>query len=193
MKPVCGDLARRGIAAWNVEYRRMGRGQGGGFPATFDDVAAAIDHLAHVAHGRVDLGNVALLGHSAGGQLALWAASRQDGGVPVRLVVAQAPVTDMRTAEVARELLGGGPEQVPDRYAAVNPMQLIPPGMPVRIVHGADDATIPLFRSRRYVDASRAAGGDVELVEPVPGNHRVHIDPRSAAWAAAAEFLMAGT
>lgn len=192
MKPVCADLARRGIAAWNIEYRRMGRGQGGGFPQTFDDVAAAISHLAPAADGRVDLGNVALLGHSAGGQLALWAASRANGGVPIRRVVAQAPVCDMRAAEIAQVVLGGSPDQVPERFAAVDPMQHIPLPMPVRIVHGADDTTIPLFRSRRYAEASRAAGGNVELVEPVPGPHRVHVDPRSAAWAAAAEFLVAG-
>ena len=66
MKAACADLARRGVAAWNVEYRRIGRGQGGGWPATFDDVAAAIDHLAVLEDPRLDLSSVTALGHSAG-------------------------------------------------------------------------------------------------------------------------------
>ncbi|MDP2711345.1 MAG: alpha/beta hydrolase, partial [Solirubrobacteraceae bacterium] len=75
MRPLCLDLARRGWAAWNVEYRRLGR-DGGGWPQTFDDVAAAIDHLDELRAGPVDLDRVTLLGHSAGGQLALWAGGR---------------------------------------------------------------------------------------------------------------------
>src|SRR5215208_2533393 len=118
MKPVCADLARRGVAAWNVEYRRIGRGQGGGWPATFDDVAAAIDHLPDAAAGRVELDDLALVGHSAGGQLALWAASRRDSRVPIRRVAAQAAVCDLASAEAAYELMGGSPAQVPKRYDA---------------------------------------------------------------------------
>src|SRR3954447_2013494 len=76
MKPVCADLARRGVAAWNIEYRRIDRGQGGGRAAALDDAAAAIDHRPEVARGRLDLDAVGLVGRSAGGQLALWAASR---------------------------------------------------------------------------------------------------------------------
>lgn len=75
MRGLAGPLVRAGHAVWNVEYRRMGGGQGGGWPATFLDVAAAVDHLAAIP-APVDLGRVTLLGHSAGGQLALWAASR---------------------------------------------------------------------------------------------------------------------
>src|SRR3954454_21939443 len=99
MKGACADLARRGVAAWNVEYRRIGRGQGGGWPATFDDVGAAIDHLATLDDPRLDLSSgVGALGHSAGGQLALWAASRRDAVVPVRRVVAQAAVCNLAVA-----------------------------------------------------------------------------------------------
>src|SRR3954471_19634174 len=78
MRLVAADLVRRGYAVWNVGYRRMGRGEGGGWPATFDDVGAAVDLLAAVGDPRVDLADVVLVGHSAGGQLALWAASRAD-------------------------------------------------------------------------------------------------------------------
>jgi acetyl esterase/lipase len=191
MKAACADLTRRGLAAWNVEYRRIGRGQGGGWPATFDDVAAAIDHLAALDDSRLDLtGGVAAIGHSAGGQLALWAASRGDAKVPVRRVVAQAAVCNLTVAgEPAWELLGGTPQQVPERYDVADPMRLLPLGVPTLLVHGAEDATVPVRRSREYAAAARAAGDDVTLVEPVPGGHRIHPDPRSEAWRVAAEWV----
>jgi acetyl esterase/lipase len=189
MRSVARDLVARGRAVWNVDYRRMGGGQGGGWPQTFDDVAAAVDHLAGLADPRLDLGDVVLVGHSAGGQLALWAASRPDSKVAIGRVVAQAPVTQMAAAEAAHELLGGTPEQVPERFAAVNPIELIPPPVPVLVVHGADDATVPVFRSRDYARAARAAGGDVQIVEPSPGGHRTHVYASSAAWRAAADWI----
>src|SRR4051794_32041110 len=115
MRLDCADLARRGVAAWNVEYRRVGRGQGGGYPATFADVAAAIDHLATLDDARLSLeGGVTAIGHSAGGQLALWSASRGDAVVPVTRVVAQAAVCNVTAAgEAAWEFLGGSPDEVP--------------------------------------------------------------------------------
>jgi acetyl esterase/lipase len=191
MKPICADLVRRGMAAWNVEYRRIGRGQGGGWPATFEDVGGAIDHLAELGDPRLDLSAVTVVGHSAGGQLALWSASRQDPRVPIARVVAQAAVCNVAAAgQPAWEFLGGSPDEVPERYAAADPMQLVPLGVPTLLVHGADDETVPVARSRSYAAAASAAGDDVELIEPSPGGHRVHIDPRSAAWQAAAAWIV---
>jgi acetyl esterase/lipase len=190
MKALASDLARRGQAAWNIEYRRVGRGQGGGWPATFDDVSAAIDHLADLGPARLDLRAVAAVGHSAGGQLALWAAARSEARIPVRRVVAQAAVCDLAAAgERAHALMGGTPSEVPERYASADPMRLIPLGVPVLLVHGADDQTVPALRSRRYAEAARAAGDAAELFEPSPGGHRAHLDPRSQAWQAAAEWV----
>lgn len=190
MKAVAADLVRRGHAAWNIEYRRLGRGQGGGWPATFDDVAAAIDHLATLGDPRLDISSVSAIGHSAGGQLALWAAGRQRPAVAIRRVVAQSAVCDLTAAgEPAHALVGGAPDEVPERYAAADPMLRLPLGVPVLLVHGADDETVSLRRSRRYAAAARAAGDPVQIVEPSPGHHRVHIDPRSEAWRLAAEWV----
>ena len=193
MRGLAGDLARRGFAAWNVEYRRVGRHRGG-WPMTFEDVGDAIDLLADVGDGRLDLDSVDAVGHSAGGQLAIWAAAREDPRVEVRRVVVQSGVCDLAAAgEPACELLGGTPDEVPDRYAACDPMRLVPLGKPTLLVHGADDETVPLKRSRLYAEAARAAGDDAELVEPTPGHHRVHIDPRSGAWQTVVDWLSGGS
>jgi len=204
MRPVCRDLVRRGWAAWNVEYRRVGGGQDGGWPATFEDVAAAIDALAG-ADPRLDLGRVVLLGHSAGGHLALWAAGRPQlpAGAPgagprvlPQAVIAQAPVANLERARALVEpggavnaLLGGSPEEQPERYALANPVRQVPLGIPALLVHGPEDRTVSVGQSRDYAQAARSAGAAVELVEPPGATHRDHVDPRSTAWAAVTSRL----
>ena len=199
MRPLAGDLVARGWAAWNLEYRRLGRGGGGGWPATFDDVAAGIDALVQLADPRLDLTRVTGLGHSAGGQLALWAAARADlpAGAPgadpavsLTHVVALTPVASLPAAgQVAHALMGGTPEQVPDRYEQADPMRRIPLRIPVLIVHPVDDGVVPVRQAQRYAERAREAGGDVTLVEPEHGGHRGPIDPPSDAWAATARWL----
>lgn len=188
--PISTDLAARGFAVWNLEYRRLGNG--GGWPATFRDVAAGVAHLVKL---DVDLEKVVTIGHSAGGQLATWVAGRSTAdalgatsAVRVSGVVSQSGVLDLATAAriglgdgAATELLGGTPATVPERYAAVDPVQRLPLAAPVRCVHGRADTTVPLTQSEAYVDAARAAGGDAELVD-VPGDHFALIDPSTPAW-----------
>ncbi len=195
MRPVCRDLVRRGWAAWNVEYRRMGGGQGGGWPATFEDVAMAVDHLAQV-DSPLDLDRLVLLGHSAGGHLALWAAGVSDDAPRLRprAVVAQAPVANLERGTLKSPgglvyaLLGGTPAEVPARYEAANPYRQVPLSAPVLLVHGPGDTTVTVEQSRDYAAAASTAGGRVELVEPA-ASHRDHVDPRSAAWAAVTKRL----
>jgi acetyl esterase/lipase len=203
MRGLLSDLVRRGWATWNIEYRRLG--EGGGWPATFEDVAAAIDHLERLS-APIDLDSVSFLGHSAGGHLALWAASRghlppgAPGVDPVivpRRVIGQAAVCDLAEAfrlwhgGAARALMGGGPDDVPERYAAGDPVALLPIGMPTLLVHGVADATVSVELSRRYTDRARQAGGEVELIEieGQAGAHRAHVDPRGQAWTAVTRWL----
>jgi dipeptidyl aminopeptidase/acylaminoacyl peptidase len=189
------DLARRGWAAWNAEFRRVGEVSGGGHPQTFDDVAAAVDALATM-DAPLDLERVVAIGHSAGGTLALWAAGRTGAAVPLAGVVSQAGVTDLREADrrrlgngAAAELMGAGAEQAPERYAQASPMERLPLGVPHLLVHGDADDRVPLDLSVRYAEAARAAGDDVELVIRPGEDHFVHLDPGSGAWAAVVEWL----
>ncbi|MGH2839622.1 MAG: alpha/beta hydrolase family protein [Solirubrobacteraceae bacterium] len=196
-RPLCEDLARRGWAAWNVEYRRLGR-DGGGWPHTFDDVALAIDHLAALDDDRLDLERVTAVGHSAGGQLALWAGARPGfpAGAPgasprVKLhgALALGAVCDLRLAgNVANILVGGTPDEVPERWALADPMRQVPLDIPVGLVHAIGDETVPVKHSRAYAAAAQAAGADVTLIEPA-GGHQDPINPESAAWRAGANWL----
>jgi acetyl esterase/lipase len=200
MRPLCLDLVRRGYAALNVEYRRLGR-DGGGWPQTFDDVAAGIDLLASLGDEGLDLGRVTLVGHSAGGQLALWAAGRRElppgapGAVPrvsAARVLALAAVCDITFAgNVAVRLMGGLPSDVPERWAQANPMRRIPLDVPVALVHGRHDSTVKIERSREYARVADAVGCPVTLIE-TDGDHRALIDPTTASWRAAASWLEQG-
>jgi len=203
MRGLVADLVRRGWAAWNIEYRRLG--EGGGWPATFADVAAAIDHLRRL-DAPLDLDSVAVLGHSAGGHLALWAASRgrlPDGApgaqpeVVPRRAIAQAGVCDLaRASELWRGgavamLMGGSPKEVPERFAIGDPAALAPLPLPVLLVHGVADGTVSVELSRRYAQRAGERGGEVELIEieGPAGSHRAHIDPRGQAWTAVTRWL----
>ena len=112
--------------------------------------------------------------------------------VRARLVVSLAGVADLTDAYrrwhggIVGDLMGGSPEEVPERYAAGDPIRLLPLEIPALIVHGVEDETVSIELSRNYVEAARAAGGEVELVEieGLAGSRRAHLDPRGAAWAA---------
>jgi len=202
-RPLAADLAARGWAAVAVEYRRVGAG--GGWPTTLEDVAAALDALPDLPDvARLDLTDVTVVGHSAGGHLAAWAAGRgrlpagAPGAAPrvaVTAAVLQAGVLDLAAAVAADlgagatvEFLGGSPEQLPERYAAADPVRLLPTGAAVLCVHGDADTTVPPEQSERYAAAARAAGDQVETTV-VPGDHMVVIDPAGEAWRRTLDWL----
>ncbi len=203
-RPLAQDLAAAGWAAVAVEYRRVG--EGGGWPATLDDVAAAVDALPDLpAADRFDLSDLTVVGHSAGGHLAAWVAGRHllpagaPGAAPrVRVtgLVLQAGVLDLADADrdglgrdAVREFLGGRPREAPDRAATADPVRLVPTGARVLCVHGADDDVVPPRQSERYAAAARAAGDSVE-VRIVEGNHMLLVDPGEAPWQLVREWLV---
>lgn len=213
--PLAADLARRGWCVWNLEYRRVGNG--GGWPATLQDVAAGTDQLAAIAaggeHGPLDLGRVVAIGHSAGGQLAAWLAGRpglgagdpgaarnaggpRESAVAVTAVVSQAGVLDLAGAAADRvggtavpDLLGGTPAERPDRYRVADPTRQLPLGVPVHCVHSKADGNVPYVQSADYVAAARRAGDTAADLHTVDGDHFTLIDPTSAAWAVVVGLL----
>jgi acetyl esterase/lipase len=195
---VAADLAGRGFLVWNVDYRPSDER----WPATLADAAAAHDHVR--TSPRVDLARTATVGHSAGGHLALWLASRhrlppgapgaRPRVPPPALAVGQAPVADLREAArlglgsgAVEALLGGAPAGLPDRLAAADPLSLLPTGVPTVCVHGEADDVVPLSQSEAYV----ARAGDAARLVRLPGGHFQHVDPASAEVAALRDALQA--
>ncbi|MEZ0579842.1 alpha/beta hydrolase [Nocardioides sp. MH1] len=189
--PLARDLRDRGWVTWNLEYRRVGDGAGGGggVPVTLDDVAAGIDHLAAMASAGMlpeeSLQRVVALGHSAGGHLAAWAGGRRDAEVPLTHVVSQAGVLDLVAAaeehlgsDAVQAFLGHAPTAAD---AGADPMQQLPLAVPVWCVHAPDDDIVPISQSRDYVTRASAAGATAELVE-VSGGHFGLVETESTAW-----------
>jgi pimeloyl-ACP methyl ester carboxylesterase len=168
---VAADLAARGLAVWNVEYRRLDCD--GDWPVPLDDVVAAVAALPEA----IDRERVALAGHSAGGHLALLAANR----AAVRGVLAQAPVSDLPLAAelgacsgaVERLLAQGAPSPIDE-----------PPDVELLLVHGDADEHVSVELSRRY-----ARGGHAVYVELVGCGHMEHLDPASDAGQLAGNWL----
>jgi acetyl esterase/lipase len=196
---LCADLTRRGYATWSIEYRRVGH-EGGGWPGTFEDAARAMDFLRPLARSHpMDLSRVVVMGHSAGGHLALWLAARRrlrpqeplsvpEPFIP-RGVVALAAVTDLERAHTLRlsngivsEFLGGTPTQVPERYRLGSPFALAPLGVKQVLIHGTEDENVPFSLSASYHAHAAGLGDNVRLV-PLPGAHHFEpINPLSQEW-----------
>jgi acetyl esterase/lipase len=217
IEDVALDLTSRGWVVWNIEYRRVGGG--GGWPETLLDVAAAIDHLKLIDRETpLDLNRVVAVGHSAGGQLATWAAGRSTGGrdpsgqegwgedldgavpgrnpdVEVTGVISLAGVLDLATAaedgignDAARSFLGGDRARRPARFAATDPLAQVPISASVYAVHGRGDFNVPFEQSVAYVEKAKAAGQEASLLE-IEGDHFTVIDVTSKAWPMVIEAL----
>ncbi len=181
---VAADLADRGWVVWNVEYRRVGNG--GGYPATLEDTAQAIDYLATLE--GVDTRRVVGVGHSAGGHLVTWAAGRIRPAVTISGVISLAGIVDLATAARERigngaafDFVGGDPQDYPDRYARADPLAQVPIPAIVRCVHPVGDDRVPLAQSVTYVETARAAGQDARLLE-VDGDHFSIVDVNLPSW-----------
>jgi acetyl esterase/lipase len=198
MRPAAAALTAAGIATWNIEYRRLGHA-GGGWPGTFLDVARAADFLRTLApDNQLDLARVVAIGHSAGGHFAMWLAARpklpktselyMNNPLPLSGVVDLDGPTDLKAtiplqqpicgSPVITNLLGGSPEERPDRYRAGSPIELLPLGVRQEFFAGR------MFGAQvaPYEAATRRAGDALHATLLADAGHFVFIDPQSEVW-----------
>ena len=201
--PAAASLVKEGFATWTIEYRRVGD-VGGGWPGTFDDISHAVDHVRALAlqFSRIDTARVILMGHSAGGQLALWAASRKQNEttgpfrsskppLPIAGVIGLAAITDLAEYGASpggcngavTPLMGGASAAFPDRYRAVSPIERTPIGTRMILIHGDADPIVPVAQSRKLATRERAAGGSPEATFVPGAGHFDLVAPQSEAWA----------
>ncbi len=183
---VCAALTAKGVATWNLEYRRVGN-TGGCWPGTFEDINNAFRFVSQMAKRyELDLRRLVVMGHSAGGQLALALAAHQPS---LRRAVSLGGVLDLhRTWELhlshdaVAEFLGGSPQQVPEHYHEASPIDIDMKNVTQLIVHGIEDDVVPVSLSRAYCEAKKKRGENVDLLEFSQAGHFELIDPRSAIW-----------
>ena len=202
LAPMGDALKADGIATWNIEYRRLPQ-PGSGWPGTYLDVGHAVDYLRSIAERyKLDLNRVVVVGHSAGGHLTMWVATRQRvakesalfvaNPLPVRGVINLAGTIDMADNipnmeatcgdTVVNTLLGGTPADVPGRYREASAINMLPLGIPQVLIWGAYDNFVPKAIVEKYVSAAKQAGDSVRFVV-IPGvGHFETASPTSSAW-----------
>ena len=209
MNWIADDLRKRGIAVWNIDYRGVDR-EGGGYPGTFLDAAAAADALqVNAAKYDLDIDPLVATGHSAGGHLALWLAGRKrlpttsplrtGAPIPIRSVVSLGGLPDLEEAarppgsgcgtEVVAKLTGAATAARPDVFADTSVPRLAPLGAQQVLINGAQDRIIPTAYAEGYAAPMRAKGDKVRVRMIDNTGHVELIAPETAAWAATVEEL----
>ncbi len=208
-------LRKQGLAVWSLEYRRVGE-TGGGWPTTFQDVAAGYDYIAQLARSYpLDLKRVIAAGHSAGGHLAFWLAGRHHIFVgsplhdplptlPLKGILSLAGAVDLQlTIDLSGHLLfahdkhevttfmGGSPEDRPDRYLAGDPSHLLPFNIPHQLIQGTSDDQIPPTLPQRWKDKATRLGDQVAITTIPGADHFDLVDPESKAWPAVQSAILA--
>ena len=203
---LCEALRKKGVATWSIEYRRVGD-EGGGWPGTFQDVAAGYEYLAELAkHFPLDLNRLVVSGHSAGGHLAFWLAGRHhvpaesplarpSAGLGMRGVVALAGAVGLQmTIELSGwftfahdkqevyALMGGAPAAYRERYRAGDPAELLPFNVPQVLVQGTEDDQIPPGLPHRWAERAMRIGETVRVETIAGADHLDVVDPESRSW-----------
>ena len=204
MNAAAEDLRKRGAAVWNIEYRGVDE-PGGGYPGTYQDVADALDRVGGFAdEAHLDLNRVVVVGHSAGGHLALWAAARRRitsgplasrRGPPIAAVVDVAGLPDL--AEDSSTACGAepvekmaGPARLGGRYRDTSPAHMLPLHVRQLVVVGREDVTVPPAVSEAYVRLARNAGDRVDYRVLPDAGHAEEIAPGTPGWDRIAPLIM---
>ncbi|MCE9647194.1 MAG: prolyl oligopeptidase family serine peptidase [Chloroflexi bacterium] len=162
-----------------------------------DDAITSINHLVLLKekYDCLDLSKIIILGHSAGGHLAIWCAKQVK--IKPYAVVGLAPVTDLEKAFIAKAgnnavsaLLNGSPNDHPERYALHSPIRILPIGIRQLIIHGNQDEYLPVEWSRNYVTCSKDAGDNIDFIEIHNGKHMDYLDPNSEAMSKLQNWLV---
>ncbi|WP_439882525.1 alpha/beta hydrolase family protein [Pontibacter sp. MBLB2868] len=200
MSHVSEALTKAGYATWNIEFRRVGD-VGGGFPGTFLDVAKGTDYVRELAKMYpVNARKVIVMGHSAGGHLALWLAARKNLSPgselytrrPLKLkgVVSLAGIPDLESYSLDKgscnaavpQLMGGMPEDLPAKYAAASPIKLLPLQVPQRLIQGDLDPIVPVSQSQQYTKAAQNKDDDARMILVENAGHFDLVAPQTEAW-----------
>ncbi len=208
MSHLCAAFTSKGVITCNLEYRRIGD-SGGAWPGTFQDISKAADYVLDKMSPdpRFDLNRTVALGFSAGGHLALWLSGRnnvRNSSIPtsrqkrsLQGVISLAGVADLRAAwklrvgnGVVRTFMGGTPEEVPERYDAGSPIELVPTGVMQVLIHGTADENVPFSQSESFVERAEKAGDKPLLVKLEGAGHFELIDPESSVWPTVARTIM---
>lgn len=210
VRPILDELSHEGVAVWSVGYRRTD--EDAAFPDLFNDVATAIDRIrAEAPRLNLDLSRVVFVGHSAGGHFALWAAardrlptssplSRPDPVKPIAVVAVAAPGDIAPLRQVAEDACGPGvfdrvmgvpSESRPDVFVDASPSRLLPLGVPIRLIDGSDDSTIPPIVMALFERQARLAGDDVAFEVVADADHIDVITPGETGWAAVKRTTLA--
>ena len=197
------DLRKHGYAVWSIDYRRIGE-DGGGYPGTFADTAAAMEKLQHIAPAEnLDLRKVVTIGHSAGGHLATWSAARprlaktsplaMQSPLPITGVVSLAGINDLKSYRATGPSACGGPPTIDalvdakartgaDLYADTSPAALLPIGVRQIVISGSLDKIVPPAFGQDYAAAAAKKGDAVKEITIESAGHFELIDPTSDAW-----------
>ena len=205
---LCAALTSKGIVTCNIEYRRIGN-LGGGWPGTFQDISLATRSITETTSSdpRFDHARTAILGHSAGGHLALWLAGSHritkgsalhvDQRQAVTKAISLAGVSDLRLAwkqklghGVVPRLMGGTPSEYPEKYDAGSPIELLPTGASQTLIHGTNDDIVPVSQTEAYIEKAERLGDWPTLVKLNGVGHFELIDPESDAWPEVARAVL---